>query len=805
MTNSDCESCDTATLNHGSEFNEQQKKYKKKANTGCLENINYYKLINEPLREGFTVASSSSIPSSMASSSAVSSVKSAVASASPDTSGISSAKVSASAKASSSSFPYSTMPASSTTNSPSLLGSNVARSYLGELQVLDTQFNSLVEQYNTTKNSLITTTQSYISKASAKNPYLGTNITTNNGKSYYITEKGVAKMYDSTSSLDETMNNHGCPGSSKALNITELPSDISSGTAMVSGQSCGNEGKNVYVSSVVSKPTTTYVGCYTDSASNPAMTAVNNGAQIYNYNTCMQAAIDKGSSYFALQNADSTNGTATCMISSDIGTAQQYGVASSNCPTGSDNYVYGGTNINAVYKTPDAVYVDTFIDNPNRAMTSVSNGSRTFTYDTCKQAAIDANQQFFGLQNLNENTQKAQCFIGNDYSTVSKYGSARKGKTIKGKDRKKYGGGWANAVYQITTTDGNYIGCYKDDPTKPAMEVVNGGANTYSFSSCQQEAITLGKSYFGLQGGTAGSSQCFVSNNLTEVKQYGLSLPCSKQADQTIAGNANVNAIYQLNQVGNPIDMGKIGYVDENTLLSEYPSSMLTPGTTYNKISNYDSPGNDLDGNPLQNSSVSDCTTSCNNSSSCVGFAFDNATNNCWLKNSNAYPKGERVPNPTTDYYVRQLNINNANSCSKTVSNVDSLQWEKYPKKSSKMTPKTPCGYGSNVEDTQVKLSTLEKQIQNITSKIVGVIEKIEDQNINVNQNISTTDTTLDDYIKKYKNIASQIVQNDIPTQKIIVEDSDVYVLQENYSYMFWSILAIISVIVAMNLSRKTT
>jgi hypothetical protein len=89
------------------------------------------------------------------------------------------------------------------------------------------------------------------------------------------------------------------------------------------------------------------------------------------------------------------------------------------------------------------------------------------------------------------------------------------------------------------------------------------------------------------------------------------------------------------------------------------------------------------------------------------------------LKNSNAYPKGERVPNPTTDYYVRQLNINNANSCSKTVSNVDSLHWEKYPKKSSKMTPKTPCGYGSNVEDTQVKLSTLEKQIQNITSKIV--------------------------------------------------------------------------------------
>ena len=797
----DCEDCGTATLNQGEMFNRKQKKYKKTNNTGCLENINYYQLIN---REGFAVKSSA-LASTMASSSVASSSvpSSSVPSSKAKSSSSSSIPASMSTSEKASSFAYSSKPASATATSISPLGSDVTQSYLAQLQTLDTQFNSLVEQYNTAQASFNSTTNTYISNERTKNPYLGTNITLNTNNSYYITGKGIAKMFDSSTTLAGTMGNNGCPAASKTINSSALPSQVSSGTAMVSGQSCGNEGQNVYVSSVVANPTASYIGCYQDSTASPAMTPVNDNAQIYNYQTCMQSALDSGSTYFGLQNADSTTGLSECMVSTNTSTAEQYGKATSNCPTGTDNNIYGATNINAVYKTPEAIYVDTFVDKPDRAMTSVNNGSQTFTNATCQQAAIDANNQFFGLQSFNASTQKAQCFIGNDYDAVSTYGTANANKTIKGKDGKSYGGKWANAVYQITNMDGNYLGCYKDDATSPAMNAVNGGSNTYSFDTCQQEAINSNKKYFALQGGTVGTSQCFVSNQLSSVKQYGLSRPCSKQADGNVYGNASVNAIYQLDQIGNVADVGKVGYVDENTLLSEYPSSMLEPGTVYNKIANYDSPGNDIAGNPIQDSTVQSCTTSCNANSSCGGFAFDNSTNNCWLKNSTTTPS-QRVPNTTTNYYVRQPAVKNANSCSKVVSNVDSLQWTNDPVSGSAMTPTTSCGYGLDVQQTQTTLSDLETQIQATTAQILDIISKMESQNTSVNQSITTTNTSLDKYIAKYKQIGSQITQDNAPTQNIIMQDSDVYVLQENYSYMFWSILAIVSIIIAMNLSRPS-
>ena len=36
-----------------------------------------------------------------------------------------------------------------------------------------------------------------------------------------------------------------------------------------------------------------------------------------------------------------------------------------------------------------------------------------------------------------------------------------------------------------------------------------------------------------------------------------------------------------------------------------------------------------------------------------------------------------------------------------------------------------------------------------------------------------------------------------------ILNDSDITVLQENYAYLFWSILAVGTVLVTMNVSKK--
>ena len=414
----DCDDCATATLIQGELFNKQQKKYQKTNNTGCLENINYYKLINEPLREGFAVMSSSLAPS-MASSAfapskemssnyyanliapnlvapglvgslskpatifssatakafatsplaysskpATTTTTTATTATTTATTTPTSAMVPTSAKAVATSLAYSSKPATAIDIPTSYLGSDVAQSYLAQLKTLDTQFNSLVEQYNTAQASFNSTTSTYISNDQMKSPYLGTNITLNNNKSYYITKKGVAKMFDSSTTLKNTMGNNGCPAEPKSINASTLPRQISTGTAMISKQSCGNEGQNVYVSNIVENPTASYIGCYKDSTASPAMTPVNNNARIYNYETCMQSALDSGSTLFGLQNTNSTTGLSKCMVSTNLSTAKKYGVATSNCPTGKDNNIYGATNINAVYKTPDTIYVDTFVDKP---------------------------------------------------------------------------------------------------------------------------------------------------------------------------------------------------------------------------------------------------------------------------------------------------------------------------------------------------------------------------------------------------------------------------------------------------------
>ena len=47
------------------------------------------------------------------------------------------------------------------------------------------------------------------------------------------------------------------------------------GTPMINGQSCGNEGVNVYVNTLMNQnPTSTYKGCYKDDINTPTMTVI---------------------------------------------------------------------------------------------------------------------------------------------------------------------------------------------------------------------------------------------------------------------------------------------------------------------------------------------------------------------------------------------------------------------------------------------------------------------------------------------------------------------------------------------------
>ncbi len=683
-------------------------------------------------------------------------------------------------------------------------------SQLAKLSALKTKYDNLVQQLKAEQQKLLNSTSSYVDQInSTKNPYLGKNVTTkNNGKTYYITEEGVAKLYTSDSDYKNIIGKNNCPETTQEIDSMPTYINTTSGTPMVVGQQCGNEGKNVFVNKMISDTGSTFIGCYNDSFTSPAMTKMNNGEQKFDWASCRQAAIDTGNLYFGLQNLNPTTNNSSCYVSNDFNKSTKYKASTTACQGDNDGYIYGAKSVNAIYKTsettnPDTTYVGVFKDAPNRTMNVINNGARTFTYETCKKEAVKRNNKFFGLQYVNTKTNRAQCYVEDDYDKISKYGVSTA--SYKGSDNKKYGGAWTNAVYQINTKKSDYIGCYNDNESSPSMTNLGNNATNYSFQTCQEEAINSGKQYFALQGGKMGSSKCFVSDDLTEAQKYGIYKPCIESTiDKNTYGVSGNNAIYKMNRAGNLSYMGKMGYINGNSQLLEYPSHMIRPGNNYSKYVGYDTHSKTL--KTINNTSYTACVDECNKSNEYYGFVFDNSIQTCYFKGKDILDPSLKIPTPNTDLYIRDLKINGADvSCNKSIVDITSNRWGSYGKTNNYMSENTKCGLSSALSGENTKIAHLKNKIGKIGNKIVIMLNNLQKQNNDVKSKIGTNSEKIDADLKNYNKVMVDIqkYKKGETNMDNIVKDTNLLVLYQNYNYMFWSILAISTMIVSMKMMGK--
>ncbi len=694
---------------------------------------------------------------------------------------------------------------SQTIMTPSSPVSQEILSQLSQLDKLQREYNSLLEQYNTANSSSVDKVKNTLMNV-VNNPYANKNVTLTDGKTYYVTNKGTSKLYDSNATYYATNGKNNCPSGSTSLNLNSLSDVTTSGSNMVSGQSCGNEGSSVFVNKTLNTPTSEYLGCYNDSTATPSMTSVNNGSKIYTYSTCQEAAVNSGSSYFGLQGLDTTTNLSACYISNDLPTAQKYGVAKSMCNADSNGYVYGNTLVNAIYKSPTgaATYVGTYKDKPTRAMTLVNNGNTSFTYESCKQQAINTGNTYFGLQSFNSKTQTAQCALSNDSTQATQYGEIENS-SYTGNDKKTYGGSFANAIYQLESDLSNYKGCYNDRADAPAMTSLGSGNSTYSFSTCKDEAVKGGYGYFALQGTASGSSKCFVSNDLSSAKKYGEAKSCSKSLDGQTYGSNGVNAIYKMNDIGDASSVGKMGYVDYNSNVTEFPDSMIGLSLTYDKYDNY---GTTLEStSTLQNATYDTAVAKCNGSSSCYGFTLDSSTNVATFYGKDIVNPSNRILKPNITLYVRNQMLQNLNNaCNKQVVNIDSSQWKNYVKKSGYMSPSSTCDLSTAIVSSSEQSSEIQAKIISKAKEIIQILNNLNKKSDSINNKTGLNTNIIQSNIQKYNDVIVEMSEfTDVRENNIsnIVKESDIKVLQENYGYMFWSILAIATVIVTMNVMRK--
>ena len=406
---------------------------------------------------------------------------------------------------------------------------------------------------------------------------------------------------------------------------TQLMSKTTNYIGTGTGTGTNTNGKNVIVDRIVDNPSSTYVGLCND---NPDLTIISG----IDYNQCQQEAINKGNKYFGLEN--NSSGVAQCSISNDMEQLSKYGEAVSKCTTGVDGKIYGGSWLNALFNTQSGEYYGCYKDKDaeNRAMSWAGPDLSTYSnvyvlglygmapWGTSKFTDLTASWIWYtsGAQNdAPVNIGAPITLIYNYYYTGDSYINA----TIScGCDdsatiylnAQQIGtiNGWGNTQISITLAPGNnYISAgvintggpagfilFCSDSantvlfntnsewkytTIPAQQLVPNGRN-YTYDTCKQYAANGKYQYFGLQDGTTGTSACMVSNDFQKSTKYGLDIQSTTESDGKVYGTDKINAVYNVGILGNPENMGKIGYINTDGTVSEYPSSMVKDGNIIN-------------------------------------------------------------------------------------------------------------------------------------------------------------------------------------------------------------------------------
>ena len=598
-----------------------------------------------------------------------------------------------------------------------------------------------------------------------------------------------------------------------------------------------------------------FIGTWTESDRSTAIQNIQlsssaESSGTYTYNDCMQAAVQQGYQYFALQNVNTQSSTGYCAVSNSSPAISQYGNAtvpskmitlwSSNTAGQSGNTATlsntGSLQVlnssgQAVYSSPSnsanpSNYLGCYGDKSNRAMTTiVSNGSQQYSNSQCQQQAQQQGYQYYGLQNSTSGT-NAQCFLSNNLSQTTQYGKATNCTKIS--DGSWSGGGWSNAVYNATQPQSNYFLILQDDGNMCIYRGTNPNDNqgkiwSTSTKGKQQVAnqnVAASKGKYGQNwmpiGGTLAPGDFIGSSDgkLALIMQsdgnlvlytYQMAENCQKMTDGNTGGGIMANAAYDIGKVAIPSNMGQLAFIDSNSELHSYPKSNQKYSNSYTSIKNNNTPSNDLQGASFGGASAQSCQTACNNNTNCAGFVFDNNAKICYPKTNSMYPYGGQI-NPTNGVDIYIKNIIPANppiGVTNNTSSIDTITYgsyanggplnNKYGLANANMVEK------QQLEQLQTKLNLLSSHINTLTGNFGAGATMANNQGEKNSSGITN-------YLQDIKNTNVKI-QNvaDMTTGGLhnILKDSDIVVLQKNYDYLFWSILAAGTVLVSMNIVKK--
>lgn len=741
-----------------------------------------------------------------------------------------------------------------------VINNNDISSHAQNIADLKQRYQNTLTQYGTLQDQIGGATQGYYDRTGSSNPYLNKIIRFATGQLCYVTAQGVAKYIPNQTVLNsinvpkEIIDIDVNWDQSYSMPGTTIPTtpNLIVGTPVQEGQALGMEGTNVFVSNVYTNPTAKYVGCYTGSiGGNQAMPTVLGNFGI-TYEQCKQAAANNGYKYFAMTNVDYSKSVGSCVASNDKDKATANGIStiqsgsaalwssntqgqSGNIATLSNTGALSVVNPEglSVFSTPNSTaqpsnYIGCYGDKPLRS-SSIFNWSRLsrpqkYNLEQCQQLANNSGSAYFGLQNSTSGT-NAQCILSNDLAQMTKYGKA--GNCTQISDGSWSGGGWSNAVYNAKTPDSRYYLILQDDGN---MCVYRGGgpednqgliwaSATNGKKQSPNASYAAAKGKYGknwmASGDTLASGEFIGSNDgsIALIMQsdgnlvlytYVMGSNCKLMADGNMGGGVNGNALYEIDIQSYPKDLFKLAFIDPDSELRDYPSDNSQYSTSYTKMpSTYAK--NDIP-NAALSTDRNTCQSICDGNPECTGYNFSEGDDHgtpytlCMPKQGDLSASISPTIMPTMDLYARNKMPQKAPAGASTqTKNIDSIMYNGYiaggeVDMTRKLPTSTPA-QKAKLAELQDKLDGQSRQLSDLTTKFDTGSSSAWQQS---QKNVSGTQ----EYLSEFKSTNEKITNFSANVENIL-RDSDIVVLQKNYDYLFWSILATGTVLVAMNVVKK--
>ena len=569
----------------------------------------------------------------------------------------------------------------------------------------------------------------------------------------------------------------------------------------------------------------------------------------YTYDKCKEAAINSGYQYFALQDVNPSTSQGFCAVSNSEPTATSLGVGmvssgqqplwASNTTgdnagsvavlNGDGTLVVNNSAESVVFTTPvpDVAkadpnpYIGCYSYHHMKNMKPQIGKNYQYTADECMDLVTDNGAMYVGYGGGARGDKIKRCLTFSDLASTKMKGVSKNCKTPNG-------GNFSADVYATVNADvTGYCFLILQDDGNMCIYKGTGPSDNQGVIWCSETAgkqisanpnFAAEKGKYGKNWIPSGSTLApgdFVgstSGNIALIMQsdgnlvlytYTMTENCQKMADGNTGGGTGANALYNIGKVSVPGNMGHLAYIDQNSQRHVYPNNNAVYSNSYaTPIYGIDTPGNDIPGAAFGGATVESCQNACDSNQDCAGFVTNKDGTFCWPKTNGMYPfGGPTSQNSDRNIYVRSKTPKTPPmGVSQNVNNIDTITFGNYVDGGD-----IGKAYGiANATSTQKQqLEQLQSKLNLLTSQINGYTNKFSSGNDSLNNQSSKNIEGLGDYLKDFEKTYNNIKNFNSTNIENILNDSDITVLQKNYDYLFWSILAAGTVLVTMNIAKK--